>query len=148
MTTPKEVLFVCVHNSGRSRMAEAFFNQVMKERGITSIRGASAGTQPSDGPNPTVVEAMTEVGLHIPNTAGRLLTSQISANAVKFVSMGCGDADACPVRLRGDMEDWDLPDPKGQSLEAVRGIREDVRTRVEQLVEQVLALNANAGLDR
>lgn len=135
---PKEVLFVCVHNSGRSRMAEAFFNAEMQRRGVTEYRAMSAGTAPSDSANPAVIASMAEVGLTIPNTPGRLLTSSLTKNAVKFVSMGCGDADACPMRLRGDMEDWELTDPKDKSAEEVREIREEVRRRVEYLIAQLV----------
>ncbi len=108
-------------------MAEAFFNEEMTKRGITGYRATSAGTAPSDSANPSVVAVMAEVGLSIPNTPGRLLTPHLTDNAVKFISMGCGDADACPARLRHDMEDWDIPDPKGKSVEEVREIRSMVR---------------------
>lgn len=134
---PKEVLFVCVHNSGRSRMAEAFFNDEMKQRGITEYRAASAGTMPSDHANPAVVASMEELDFHIPDTPGRLLTPEVSANAVKFVSMGCGDAAACPVRLQGGMEDWELEDPKGKTVEEVRQIRDEVRERVRKLITEM-----------
>ena len=133
----KDVLFVCVHNSGRSRMAEAFFNNELRNRGVTHLRAISAGTQPSQSANPTVVAVMAENGLEIPNSPGRLLTPELSTNAIKFVSMGCGDAEACPMRLRSDMEDWDIPDPKGKSLREVRVIRETVRERVVKLVNQL-----------
>lgn len=136
---PKEVLFVCVHNSGRSRMAEAFFNDEIARRGITDYRATSAGTAPSDSANPAVVEVMAEAGLRIPDTPGRLLTFDLTKNAVKFISMGCGDAEACPSRLRSDMEDWEITDPKGRSLDEVREIREDVKRRVDDLVKQMIS---------
>lgn len=133
----KEVLFVCVHNSGRSRMAEAFFNAEMQRRGITNCRAISAGTAPASSADPTVVAVMAEVGLEIPDVPGRLLTDELSQNAIKFVSTGCGDADACPIRLRGDMEDWEVTDPKGRSLDEVREIREDVHRRVDTLIDRL-----------
>jgi len=136
---PKEVLFACVHNSGRSRMAEAFFNDEVAKRGISDLRAVSAGTQPSDAANPTVVATMAEVGLHIPETPGRLLTLDLTKQTIKFISMGCGDAEACPARLRDDMEDWEIEDPKGQSIEKVREIREVVRQRVVALVDELTA---------
>ena len=134
----QEVLFVCVHNSGRSRMAEAFFNDEMIKRGVTTLSASSAGTAPTDHANPAVVASMAEIGIHIPDVPGRLLTSTITENAVKFISMGCGDAEACPARLRADMEDWELPDPKGKSVEEVREIREQVRLRVLTLIGTLL----------
>jgi arsenate reductase (thioredoxin) len=131
----KDILFVCVHNSGRSRMAEAFFNEEMKKRGVDEYRAISAGTAPSDHANPAVIAAMASIGISVPDTPGRLLTPELSTNAVKFISMGCGDADACPMRLRSDMEDWDVTDPKGKSVEEVAEIREVVRHRVLALIE-------------
>jgi len=134
---PKDVLFVCVHNSGRSRMAEAFFNDEMMRRGITEFRAQSAGTAPSDSANPSVMAVMAEIGLNIPNTPGRLLTPNLTDGAVKFVSMGCGDAETCPVRLRQDMEDWELDDPKGKTIENVRHIRAAVKARVDSLIDDM-----------
>lgn len=135
MGDTKDILFVCVHNSGRSRMAEAFFNEEMKKRGVDEYRAISAGTAPSDHANPAVIAAMASIGISVPDTPGRLLTPELSTNAVKFISMGCGDADACPMRLRSDMEDWDVTDPKGKSVEEVAEIREVVRHRVLALIE-------------
>jgi len=120
-------------------MAEAFFNQEMRERGITKWRATSAGTAPSDHANPAVVASMAEIGLRIPDTPGRLLVPELMENAIKFISMGCGDAEACPMRLRGDMEDWELTDPKGKSVGQVRQIREEVRARVNTLVDDMLS---------
>ena len=137
MSDVKDVLFVCVHNSGRSRMAEAFFNEEMKARGISDYRAISAGTAPSEHANPAVIAAMASVGISIPDTPGRLLTPELSTNAVKFISMGCGDADACPMRLRSDMEDWDITDPKGKSIEEVAEIREVVRQRVIAVIDEL-----------
>ena len=137
MSEVKEVLFVCVHNSGRSRMAEAFFNDEMNKRGISGYRAISAGTAPSDHANPAVIAAMASIGISVPDTPGRLLTPELSTNAVKFISMGCGDADACPMRLRSDMEDGDITDPKDKSVEEVAEIREAVRERVMTLVDSL-----------
>lgn len=120
-------------------MAEAFFNQAMEAQGETRFRAISAGTAPSDHPNPAVVAAMAEINIVIPEEPGRLLTPALSANAIKFVSMGCGDAEACPARLQGDMEDWDITDPKGKSVEEVRQIRADVKSRVDNLVVLILS---------
>jgi arsenate reductase len=138
VTEPRDVLFVCVHNSGRSRMAEAFFNDEMAARGNSEYRAISAGTAPSGHANPAVIASMAEIGIEIPDVPGRLLTSELTNNAVKFISMGCGDADACPARLRADMEDWDLADPKGKSVEEVRKIRADVKARVDALIAALL----------
>ncbi len=130
---------MCVHNSGRSRMAEAFFNEEVKRLNISDVRAISAGTAPSDSANPVVVAAMAEIGITIPDTPGQLLTPLLTTNAVKFVSMGCGDAEACPMRLRADMQDWELVDPKGKSIDDVRLIRESVRKRVSELIQAMLA---------
>lgn len=129
------VLFACVHNTGRSQMAEAFFNRLADP---AKARAISGGTEPATGMNPTVVEVMQEAGIdlvaegHHPKLAdlGRL------AEGDRPISMGCGVQLACPVRL-GRMEDWGLDDPKGQPVERVRGIRDDIRRRVEALVVEL-----------
>ncbi len=123
------VLFVCVHNAGRSRMAEAFFNQMAGDR----YRGLSAGTEPADHPHPEVVTAMAEVGLDIPETPGRMLTQELADRAELVVGMGCAVEEACPA-LRVPLEDWDLEDPKGQAPERVADIRDTIELRVRNLI--------------
>jgi protein-tyrosine-phosphatase len=129
----KTVLFVCVHNSGRSQMAEAFFNQMAKGK----AKGFSSGTQPADKVNPIVVEAMREVGIDISANKPRLLTMEMVEKADKMITMGCGaDAAAvCPASFI-EIEEWKLDDPEGKSIEEVRCIREEVRGRVMTLIDE------------
>ena len=130
------MLFVCVHNAGRSQMAEAFFNHLAQQRGLGS-RAASAGTLGGGELNPVVVEAMAEVGVPLTGHVPKALTQTMADSADHVVSMGCGvDADACPAKFLL-AEDWGLDDPKGLPLEAVRPIREAVRLRVEELLDRL-----------
>ncbi len=128
------VLFVCVHNSGRSQMAEAFFNQMAKGR----ARAYSAGTQPADKVSPVVVEAMREVGIDISGNRPKALTADMVEKADRMITMGCGaEAEAiCPASFI-TTEDWRLEDPKGKSLEEVRKIRDEIRERVAQLLQEM-----------
>lgn len=123
------VLFVCVHNAGRSRMAEAFFNSLAGDR----YRGRSAGTQPAKRPHPEVVASMAEVGLQIEDTAGVLLTPAMADEAVRVIGMGCAVEEACPA-LRVPLEDWELDDPKGRPAEEVAAIRDAIELKVRNLV--------------
>ncbi len=125
----KTVLFVCVHNSGRSQMAEAFFNQMAKGKALA----ISAGTQPGDAVNPTVVEAMREVGFDLSKNKPKKLTVEMLEQAYKVITMGCMTEDACPATFV-ETEDWALPDPKGQPLSEVRKIRDEIKARVTKLV--------------
>lgn len=131
----KTVLFVCVHNSGRSQMAEAIFNELAKGK----TRAVSAGTQPAEDVNPVVVEAMREIGLDISANRPKLLTVDMIEGADRMITMGCGaDAGAlCPASFI-ETEDWALEDPKGKGIETVRKIRDDVKTRVAKLIEEVI----------
>ena len=124
----KTVLFVCVHNSGRSQMAEAFFNQKVAD----NARALSAGTQPAESVNQNVIQVMHEVGLDISNKKPRLLTSEMVAAAGKTITMGCGVEVLCPV---GDLqiEDWALEDPEGKTIMQVREIRDRIRQKVVEL---------------
>ena len=133
----KTVIFVCVHNSGRSQMAEAFFNQMAKGKALA----LSAGTQPGDKVNPVVVEAMREVGIDISANKPKMLTLEMIEKADRMITMGCG-ADAgglCPAGFI-ESEDWALEDPKDKSLEQVRIIRDEIRKRVAKLVGEVTAV--------
>lgn len=126
------VLFVCVHNAGRSRMAEAFFNQMAGGR----YRGISAGAQPSSRPHPEVVRAMAEVNVPVLETPGRLLTREMADGAVKVVGMGCAVEEACPA-LSVPLEDWGIEDPKGKSPEEVAAIRDLIEMRVRNLIARL-----------
>jgi arsenate reductase len=130
----RTVLFVCVHNAGRSQMAAAFFNQLARGR----AEAASAGTAPADAVNPVVVEAMKEVGLDISAAKPRLLDIDMIMGTEKMITMGCGaEAEGlCPASFT-DTEDWQLDDPHDQPIEKVRPIRDEIKRRVERLVAEM-----------
>ena len=115
---------MCVHNAGRSQMAAAFLDHLSEGR----IRVRSAGSTPAEEINPTVVQAVAEVGLDLSKEFPKPLTNDAVRGADVVVTMGCGDP--CPVYPGKRYEDWDLPDPAGRSLEEVRGIRDQIRERV------------------
>ena len=130
----KTVIFVCVHNSGRSQMAEAFFNQMAEGKAIA----LSAGTQPGDKVHPEVIAAMREVGIDISGNKPKILTMEMIEKADKMITMGCA-ADAgglCPASFI-ETEDWALEDPKDKPLEQVRAIREDIKKRVMNLIREI-----------
>ena len=130
----KTILFVCVHNSGRSLMAEAFFNHMAKGK----AQAYSAGTQPADIVNPIVVEAIREVGIDISGNKPKALTMGMVEKADRMITMGCSaEAEAvCPASFI-KTEDWTLEDPKGKSLEQVRKIRDEVKNRVVKLLAEL-----------
>ncbi|NWF77975.1 MAG: arsenate reductase ArsC [Chloroflexi bacterium] len=127
----RKMLFVCVHNAGRSQMAEAFFNQMAKGK----ARGFSAGTQPADKVNPVVVEAMREVGIDISRRKPKMLTLKMLEDADRVITMGCGVEGICPASFV-QTEDWQLEDPEGKPMERVRQIRDEVKVRVEGLIKE------------
>jgi arsenate reductase (thioredoxin) len=125
----RAVIFACVHNAGRSQMAAAFFNlRATRERAAA----VSAGTQPVERVHPEVVAARREVGVDLSAARPRQLTGELAQNADWLVTMGCGEA--CPFVPGLQREDWPLDDPKGQSIERVREIRDDIRRRVEAFI--------------
>jgi arsenate reductase len=121
-----KVIFACVHSAGRSQMAAAFFNHLAD---LSRVRAISAGTEPAARVHPEVVAAMREVGIDLEGARPQRLTPDLARDARWLVTMGCGEE--CPIVPGVQREDWALQDPKGQSLDAVRAIREDVRARVE-----------------
>ena len=127
-----EVLFVCVHNAGRSQMAAALLDH--HARGRVHVR--SAGSTPADEVNPAVVLAMAEVGIDISNGFPKPLTNEVVRDADVVVTMGCGDA--CPVYPGKRYLDWDLPDPSGMSVEEVRPIRDEIGRRVRTLLDALV----------
>jgi arsenate reductase len=130
----RRVLFVCVHNAGRSVMAEALFNQLAGGE----AEAVSAGTIPGGPPHPEVVEAMREIGIDVSAHRGRLLTDEMVSGADRVITMGCAvDEAACPAILYATVEDWGLADPKGRPIERVREIRDEVRRRVEALIRSL-----------
>jgi arsenate reductase len=127
----KKVLFVCVHNSGRSQMAEAFFNRLAANKAIAF----SAGTQPALKTNP--VRVMREAGIDISGRKPKLRILEMMKSAYKVITMGCGVEESCPTAFV-PMEDWQLEDPEGQPIERVRQIRDDIKDRVAVLVKELL----------
>ena len=120
-------------------MAEAFFNRMAEGR----AEAISAGTVPQDRPHPEVVETMKEAGIDVSAHRGRLITDDMVRSADRVITMGCAvDDQACPAILYAEVEDWGLPDPKGQPRERVREIRDEVAKRVESLVNALAAASA------
>jgi protein-tyrosine-phosphatase len=133
MSTHKPtVLFVCVHNAGRSQMAAGFMNSI----GAGRVEVLSAGSAPKDSINPIAVQAMQEVGIDISNNVPKVLTPEAVQESDAVITMGCGDA--CPFYPGKRYEDWVLDDPAGQGIESVRIIRDDIKKRVEQLLSELL----------
>ena len=127
-----EVLFLCVHNAGRSQMAAALMQRAAAGRVVVH----SAGSSPGEVLNPAVVEAMAELGLDISAERPKALTDEMAISADVVVTMGCGDA--CPAYPGKRYLDWELPDPAGRSLPEVRSIRDDIKRRVDELLAQLL----------
>lgn len=125
-------LFVCVHNAGRSQMAAAFVDHYASLHGL-SVKGESAGTRPATVVNLIAVAAMREVGIELGSNVPKLLTSEMAARAAKSITMGCGVEGECPSNIHIS-EDWQLPDPAGQSIEKVREIRDAIDCRVKTLL--------------
>jgi arsenate reductase len=135
----KTVIFACIHNAGRSQMAAAWFTRLADPM---KARAVSAGTQPGTRVHPEVLEAMKEVGIDLSSATPQKLTDELAAGANLLITMGCGDA--CPFVPGLERGDWPLEDPKGKSMERVREIREDVRTRVTHLLRERAWLSATA----
>ena len=132
----KKVLYVCVHNAGRSQMAEALTNHLARERGL-DVQAESAGTIPGEAVNPLAAEAMAEIGIPLSGHRPKPLNQPMADSADRIITMGCGvDAAACPARIHVS-EDWGLDDPAGQSIETVRRIRDQIRSRVEALFKEM-----------
>ncbi|MBI4202320.1 MAG: arsenate reductase ArsC [Chloroflexi bacterium] len=129
-----DILFVCVHNAGRSQMAKALFNREAQRRGLP-YRAGSAGTEPSHGVHAVVALAMLELGLDISREQPKLITNDMVQAARKVITMGCQvDADKCPAVFIKGVIDWGLPDPKDLPLSEVRAIRNTIQRRVEELL--------------
>ncbi len=133
MNKKPAVLFVCVHNAGRSQMAAGF----MRELAGDKVEVLSAGSAPKDSINPIAVEAMAEVGIDISNQQPKILTTEAVFESDAVITMGCGDA--CPIFPGKRYEDWVLEDPAGQNLEFVRKVRDEIKVRVESLLHDLLA---------
>jgi arsenate reductase len=132
MTAPKPtVLFVCVHNAGRSQMAAGYLQHLAGDR----IRVLSAGSEPAASVNPVAVQAMAEEGIDIAGNQPKILSTEAVQESDVVITMGCGDT--CPFFPGKRFEDWELDDPAGQPIDAVRPIRDEIRARVEALVEEI-----------
>lgn len=125
------VLFACVHNAGRSQMAEAFFNALADP---ARARAVSAGTRAADRIHPVVVDAMREIGIDLGGRTPQRLTPSVTEGVGWLVTMGCGES--CPVVPGARVEDWPVADPAGEPLHRVREIRDDVRARVKRFIER------------
>jgi len=125
------VLFICVHNAGRSQMAEAFFNKLSGGH----HRGISAGSKPTDVVNPVVVDAMREVGIDISGNKPKKLTKEMVLEADLAITMGCGE-EACPV-VPNELRDWQLEDPHGKPIDTVRKIRDEIQLKVKALTKEL-----------
>jgi protein-tyrosine-phosphatase len=132
MSAKKTIMFVCVHNAGRSQMAAGF----MRELGGERVEVLSAGSAPKDSINPIAVEAMLELGIDIANQKPKILTPEAVQQSDVVITMGCGDA--CPYYPGKRYEDWKLDDPAGQGIEPVRVIRDEIKARVENLLGEIL----------
>ncbi|HZU94772.1 MAG TPA: arsenate reductase ArsC [Microbacterium sp.] len=131
-TAKPSVLFVCVHNAGRSQMAAGFLRDIAGDR----IEVRSAGSMPAEQINPIAVEAMGELGIDITAEQPKVLTTEAVQASDVVITMGCGDA--CPFFPGKRYEDWTLDDPAGQGIDAVRPIRDEIRRRIEQLTSELL----------
>lgn len=135
MTAPTKptVLFVCVHNAGRSQMAAGYLTALAGDR----VEVLSAGSEPKDQINPVAVAAMAEEGIDIAGNVPKILTTEAVKDSDVVITMGCGDT--CPIFPGKRYEDWELDDPAGRGIEAVRPIRDDIKRRIETLLAELLA---------
>jgi arsenate reductase len=132
MTGRPSVLFVCVHNAGRSQMAQGWLHHLAGDW----IEVRSAGSEPAERINPSAIAVMAEVGIDITAEQPKILTVGAVRDSDAVITMGCGDT--CPIFPGKRYEDWDLPDPAGRSVEDVRPIRDEIRSRVQSLVDELL----------
>ncbi len=135
-----KIIFACVHNAGRSQMAAAFFNQLADR---TKAEAISAGTEPGLRVHPEVLAAMREIGIDLSSAKPQKLTEELAREAQLLITMGCGDQ--CPYVPGLRRDDWPLRDPKGQPIEEVRIIRDEIRARVESLLAQESLGNSPRG---
>ncbi len=132
MMSKPSVLFVCVHNAGRSQMAAAYLNHLGQGR----VEVLSAGSAPANSVNPAVVEAMLEEGIDIHAEVPKILTTEAVKESDVVITMGCGDV--CPIFPGKRYEDWVLKDPAGQGVDAVRPIRDEIKRRINELLDDLL----------
>ena len=133
MSDTPNILFVCVENAGRSQMAEAFFKKYAPKQ----FNVISAGTSPSSELNPLVVKVMNEIGIDLEKQEPKLLSNDMLENSVKTVNMGCIDKKSCPSLFVKDALDWNISDPKEKSIDEVRKIRDQIKTKVIDLIDSL-----------
>ena len=129
---PPAVLFVCVHNAGRSQMAAALLDRYAQGR----VQVRSGGSEPADQLNPAVVEAMAEIGVDLSKAGPKPVTPELVTSANVVITMGCGDA--CPIYPGTRYEDWTIEDPAGKSLDTVRAVRNEIDQRVKRLLAEII----------
>jgi arsenate reductase len=133
------VLFVCVHNAGRSQMAAGYLSQLAGDR----VEVLSAGSEPAGQVNPVAVQAMAEEGIDIAAATPKILTVDAVRESDVVITMGCGDT--CPIFPGKRYEDWELEDPAGKDIETVRRVRDDIKTRIEALLAELLRADSASG---
>lgn len=131
-TQPPTVLFVCVHNAGRSQMAAGYMSALSEGR----VEVLSAGSEPKDTINPLAIEVMAEEGIDIANNVPKILTVEAVKESDVVITMGCGDT--CPIFPGKRYEDWELVDPAGKDIDTVRAVRDDIKGRIETLLSELL----------
>ncbi len=127
-----QILFVCVENAGRSQMAEGFFREYTQK-----FKAISAGTEPESELNSVVVNAMKEIGIDITNQIPKLFSNEMIENSIKTVNMGCMDHESCPSLFVKDVLDWNIADPKGKTIEEVRKIRDQIKSKVLEFIKKL-----------
>lgn len=130
MSNSKKVLFVCVENAGRSQMAEGFFRTLAPPEFLPT----SAGTKPANEINPLAIQVMKEIGIDISKQKPKILSDGMIKESARVVNMGCMDKESCPALFVNSITDWNIADPKGKSIEQVRKIRDEIKTKVKELV--------------
>ncbi len=130
---PENILFVCVENAGRSQMAEAFFRKYAPDK----FQVSSAGTTPSSQLNPIVIEVMKEIGIDMNNQEPKILSNSMIEDSSKTVNMGCMDKESCPSLFVKDVLDWNVLDPKEKSIDEVREIRDQIKSKVLSLIKSL-----------
>jgi protein-tyrosine-phosphatase len=127
-----QILFVCVENAGRSQMAEGFFREYAQK-----FKAISAGTEPESELNSVVVNAMKEIEIDITNQIPKLFSNEMIENSIKTVNMGCMDHESCPSLFVKDVLDWNIADPKGKTIEEVRKIRDQIKSKVLEFIKKL-----------
>jgi arsenate reductase len=130
MTEIKKILFVCVENAGRSQIAEGFFKKYV----TSGYQPISAGTQPVSEINQFAVEVMKEVGIDISRQTPKIISEDMIQQSAKIVNMGCMNKESCPALFLNNVIDWEIPDPKGKSIDKVREIRDKIEKKIKELV--------------